>query len=75
MLQSRIRFRKNDNRRESREKLSQGGHLKATEQVGSQDRTGLRIFEEVQEPEEGVGSGLEVIPAGRTTQNAEAYVR
>ena len=34
------------------------------EQVGGQNCTGLRIFEEAQEPEEGIG--LEGIPAGRT---------
>lgn len=73
-LQSRIRFRKNDNRRESRENPPQAGHLKPAKQVGSQNCAGLPILKEVQKPEEGIGSGPEVIPAGRTAQNVVPYV-
>ena len=75
LFQRFTRFRDGNDRQKSWKNLSQSGHLKPAEQVGSQDRAGFRIFEEVQKPEEGIGSGPEVIPAGRTAQNAEAYVR
>ena len=74
MFQRFTRFRDGNSRQKSWKKPPKGGHLEPAEQIGSQDRAGFRIFEEVQKPEEGIGSDPEVIPAGRTAQNVEPYV-
>src|SRR5699024_1845110 len=74
LFQGFTRFRDGNSRQKSWKNLSQSGHLKPAKQVGSQDRAGFRILEEVQKPEEGIGSDPEGIPSGRTAQNVEPYV-